>query len=242
MISTSSQLPFVVARKRRQGKKRGARGNLYQEIAAIESASSNSRRTHCGADGDSHRSLGCRRLRCRGCGRACAKSESEGDLSGPWSVTVHHTTKEGLLDREETYDYKATITFVPTATAHYAASGHVNLAPKTDAERIYNIYFQSCARGEGHDIAKTSPQTYKCSYEHGEANRYADGTTTSTVYNGDLNFELNGGTLRGKTRFLIRFSQNGGPTATHSEEAEWTGARQPDRQDCATAQEDCRPS
>src|ERR1700694_3822941 len=58
MTSTSSQLPFVVVRKRRQGRKRGARGNLYQEIAAIESASGHGSRTQCGADGHSHRSLG----------------------------------------------------------------------------------------------------------------------------------------------------------------------------------------
>jgi hypothetical protein len=162
--------------------------------------------------------------------------ESEGDLSGTWSVTVHLTiTNEGTPT--ETHDYKGMITFVPTTTDHYTASGQVNLAPKTDEERIYNIYFQSCARG-GHDIEKASPHTYeyKCSYEYGEANRYADGTTTTTVYKGDLTFELNSGTLRGKTRFSVRLDQSDGTMATHAEEAEWTGQRPDGRQDGATTQ------
>src|SRR6266542_849213 len=38
MRSTPNQLPFVVP-KRRQGRKRGARGNVYQETASFESAS-----------------------------------------------------------------------------------------------------------------------------------------------------------------------------------------------------------
>jgi len=86
----------------------------------------------------------------------------------------------------ETHDYKAPITFVPTTKAHYSLRGQVNSAPKTDEERIYNIYFQACARREGHDIAKASPHTYTCSYEYGEANRYESGAGTTTFYNGDL--------------------------------------------------------
>jgi hypothetical protein len=166
------------------------------------------------------------------------QGESEEDLRGPWLVTVHLATTEHAW--RETQDFKATITFVPTATDHYTASGQVNAAPKTDEERIYNIYFQSCARGEGHDIAKTSAHTYKCSYEYGEANRYSDGTTTTTtttVYKGDLTFELNNRALSGSTSFSIDVRQNGGQMATYSEEAEWTGKRGDDREDCATAQE-----
>jgi hypothetical protein len=149
---------------------------------------------------------------------AAGQDGSEEDLSGTWLVAVHlATTNRGML---ETQDYKATITFVPTTTDHYAASGQVNAAPKTDEERIYNIYFQSCASGEGHDIAKTSAHTYKCSYEYGEANRYSDGTTTTTtVYKGDLTFELNSRALSGSTRFSIDVRQNGWPKATYSEEA-----------------------
>jgi hypothetical protein len=152
---------------------------------------------------------------------AADQHESEGGLSGTWSVTVHLATEEVASIYPDTHDYKGTTTFVPTTTGHYTASGRVNIAPKTDEERIYNIYFQSCARGEGHDIAKTSPNTYKCSYEYGEANRYSDGTTANIVYKGELSFELDGGTLRGKTRFLVHVNGN----ATHSEEAEWIGER-----------------
>jgi hypothetical protein len=169
---------------------------------------------------------------------ATAQGESEGDLSGTWSVTVHLTTKEGSFLYTEAHDYTARMTFIPTTTAHYTASGHVNFDPKTDEEKIYSIYFQSCARSEGHDIAKTSAHRYDCSYEYGEANRYSDGTTTTIVYNGDLSFELNSGTVRGQTRFLVRVNGN----ATHSEEAEWTGERQADRQDSAPAQKTVDPA
>src|SRR6516165_1890486 len=54
MTSTSSRLPFVVVPKRREGRKRGARGNVYQENAAIESPSRNRCGTEDGADGGSH--------------------------------------------------------------------------------------------------------------------------------------------------------------------------------------------
>ena len=105
-----------------------------------------------------------------------------------WLVTVHLTTTDGgvFSGLTETHDYKAPITFVPTTKAHYSLRGQVNSAPKTDEERIYNIYFQACARREGHDIAKASPHTYTCSYEYGEANRYESGAGTTTFYNGDL--------------------------------------------------------
>jgi hypothetical protein len=105
---------------------------------------------------------------------AGGQGESEQDLSGTWLVTVHLTiTNHGMsmFPQTETHDYKATITFAPTTTEHYTASGQVNSAPKSDEERIYNVYFESCARGE-HDVAKTSPRKYECSYEYGEANRY----------------------------------------------------------------------
>jgi hypothetical protein len=91
--------------------------------------------------------------------------------------------------------------------------------------------------GEGHDIAKASPQTYKCSYEYGVPNRYSDGSTTTTLYKGDLTFELNNRTLSGSTTFSMDVRRNGWPIATYSEEAEWTGKRQDDREDCATAQD-----
>jgi len=108
---------------------------------------------------------------------------------------------------------------------------------KLNEEQIYNIYFQSCARG-GHDIAKASPYTYECSYEYGESNRYPDGTAKTIVYKGDLTFDLNSRTLSGRTSFSIDVrQQNGLTTATYSEEAEWTGKRQDDREDCATTQE-----
>jgi hypothetical protein len=100
---------------------------------------------------------------------AAGQGESEEDLRGPWLVTVHLTINNNgmsVFPQAETGDYKATTTFVPTTTDHYTASGQVNAAPKTDEERIYNVYFESCARGEGRDIAKTSSQTYKCSYEY----------------------------------------------------------------------------
>jgi hypothetical protein len=117
---------------------------------------------------------------------AAAAGESEDDLSGAWLVTVHLTTsKPGVFgfSQTETHDCKGTITFVPTATEHYTASGQVNVAPKTDEERIYNVYFESCARGgEGHDIAKTSPHAYKCSYEYGEAKAGENGTATTAIY------------------------------------------------------------
>jgi len=143
----------------------------------------------------------------------------------------------GTPTTNETHDYKATTTFVATTTDHYTASGQVNVAPKTDEEQIYNIYFQSCARG-GHDIAKASPYTYECSYEYGESNRYPDGTAKTIVYKGDLTFDLNSRTLSGRTSFSIDVrQQNGLTTATYSEEAEWTGKRQDDREDCATTQE-----
>jgi len=170
---------------------------------------------------------------------AAGQGESEEDLRGPWLVTVHLTINNNgmsVFPQAETGDYKATTTFVPTTTDHYTASGQVNAAPKTDEERIYNVYFESCVRGE-HDIAKTSPHKYQCSYEYGEANRYGDGTTTTTVYKGDLTFELNSRILRGRTRFLIDFKQNGSTKGTYSEEAEWTGKRQADAEDCSTAQE-----
>ncbi len=174
-------------------------------------------------------------------GRSPALSQGEGeeDLSGTWSVTVHFTTSgEGTfpLLYTETHDYKAAITFVPVTTAHYCVAGHVNVAPKTDEEQIYNVYFQSCARREGHDIAKTSPHTYRCSYEYGQASRDRNGIGITTFYNGDLTFELKSGILHGRTRFLIDFRQTDGAMATHSEEAVWTGERQAGRQDCATAQ------
>src|SRR5262249_20233050 len=86
-------------------------------------------------------------------------------------------------------------------------------------------------------VAKTSPRKYECSYEYGEANRYSDGTATTTVYKGGLTFELNSRILSGSTRFSIDVRQNGLPIATYSEEAEWAGKRQTDREDCATAQE-----
>jgi len=85
---------------------------------------------------------------------------------------------------------------------------------------------------KGMTFAKASPQTYKCSYEYGEANRSSDGTTTTTVYEGDLTFELNNRTLSGSTRFSISFRQNGWTIAPYSEEAEWTGKRQGDTDDC----------
>jgi hypothetical protein len=155
-------------------------------------------------------------------------------------VTVHLTINNNgmsVFPQAETGDYKATTTFVPTTTDHYTASGQVNAAPKTDEERIYNVYFESCARGEGRDIAKTSSQTHKCSYEYRQANKYSDGTTTTTLYKGDLTFELNSRTLGGSTRFSIDVRQNGWPIASYSEEAGWMGKRQDDKQDCATAQE-----
>jgi hypothetical protein len=159
------------------------------------------------------------------------QGESEGDLSGTWLVTVQFTTTDGgvFFGHTETHDYKATITFVPTTTAHYSLRGHLNVAPKTDEERIYNVYFQACARREEHDIAKTSPHTYTCSYEYGEANRYEGGVGTTTFYKGDLTFELKSGILHGKTRFLVDLRQTDG--TTHSEEAVWKGERQADRQD-----------
>ena len=171
---------------------------------------------------------------------AAGQGESEEDLRGPWLVTVQLTiTNNGIsvLPQAETGDYKATTTFVPTSTDHYTASGEVNATPKTDGERIYNVYFESCARREGHDIAKISPQKYERSYEYGEENRYSDGTTTTTVYKGDLTFELNNRTLSGTTRFSIDVRKNGWPKATYSEEAEWTGKRQDDKENCATTQE-----
>jgi hypothetical protein len=171
---------------------------------------------------------------------AGGQGESEEDLSGAWLVSVHLTTTDGrgsvFFSNTETHDYKATITFVPATTEHYTASGQVNGAPKTDEERVYNVYFESCARGE-HDIAKTSPHKYQCSYEYGEANRYENGTTTTTVYKGDLTFELNSRVLRGRTKFSVDFKRNGSTTATYSEEAEWTGKRQADAEHCAAAQE-----
>jgi hypothetical protein len=178
---------------------------------------------------------------------AAGEGETEEDLGGTWSVTVHLTiTNHGMspLPQTETQDYKATITFVPKTTEHYTASGQVNAAPKTDEERIYNVYFESCARGgEGHDIAKTSAHTYRCSYEYGEVKADENGTATTTIYKGDLTFELNGRTLSGSTSFSIDVRQkNGWPIATYSEEAEWTGKRQNDREDCATAQETGNPS
>src|SRR5262249_41640978 len=97
---------------------------------------------------------------------------------------------------------------------------------------------------------KTSPRTYRCSYEYGKASLapeclrslgcwglYANGIGTSTLYNGDLTFQLEGGILRGRTRFSVHFPQSDGTMATHSEEGEWTGERQDDREDCATVQE-----
>lgn len=170
---------------------------------------------------------------------ANGQDESERDLSGTWSVTVHLTITH-LGAPTETHDYKGTITFVPTTTDHYTASGQVNLAPKTDEERIYNIYFQSCARG-GHDIAKVSPRAYEyqCSYEYGEALRLSEQTTITTIYKGDLTFELNSGTLRGKTSFSVRPESKHETTVAHSEDAEWTGERQADRQDCAAAHKKC---
>ena len=172
---------------------------------------------------------------------AAGQGESEEDLGGTWFVAVHLTTTDhgmSRLSQTETDDYNATTTFVSTTTDHYTASGQVNAAPKTDEERIYNIYFQSCARGEGHDIAKTSAHTYKCSYQYGVANRYSDGTTTTTLYKGELTFELNNRALSGSTRFSIDVKQpNGLTTATYSEEAEWTGKRQNEREDCATAED-----
>jgi hypothetical protein len=173
---------------------------------------------------------------------AGGQGESEEDLSGTWVVTVHLTTNDGrgsvFFSHTETHDYKATITFVPTTTEHYTASGQVNAAPKTDQERIYNVDFESCARGgEGHEIAKTSPHSYKCSYEYGEAKADENGTATTTIYKGDLTFELNGRILSGRTRFSIDVKQKGWTTAMYSEEAEWMGKRQADREDCATGQE-----
>lgn len=172
---------------------------------------------------------------------ANGQDESERDLSGTWSVTVHLTiTHVGAPT--ETHDYKGKITFVPSTTDHYTASGQVNLAPKTDEERIYNIYFQSCARG-GHDIAKASSRTYdeyECSYEYGESLRLSEQVTITTIYKGDLTFELNSGTLRGKTSFSVR-PESKHEIVAHSEEAEWTGERPANRQDGATTQRLSRP-
>jgi hypothetical protein len=164
-----------------------------------------------------------------------AQGESEDDLSGTWLVTVHFTRSDGgvLFPYTETHNYKGPVTFVPAAKGHYSVAGNVNLAPKTDQERIYNVYFESCARLEGHDIAQTSPQTYTCSYEYGAASRDQDGNEMTSLYNGDLTFKLERGILRGKSRFVIHFTHSG---ETHSEEAVWTGERQVDFKDCVTTQ------
>ncbi len=163
------------------------------------------------------------------------QGESEDDLSGTWLVTVHLTRSDGgaLLPHTSTQNYKGPVTFVPAAKGHYRVAGNVNLAPKTDQERIYNVYFESCARLGGHDIAQTSPRTYTCSYEYGAASRDLDGNGVATLYNGDLTFKLESGILRGKSTFVIHFTYSG---ETHSEEAVWTGERQADFQDCVTAQ------
>ncbi len=59
---------------------------------------------------------------------ATAQGESEGDLSGTWSVTVHLTTKEGSFLYTEAHDYTARMTFVHTRSftwiVHSAASGN----------------------------------------------------------------------------------------------------------------------
>ena len=163
------------------------------------------------------------------------QSKREDDLSGTWLVAVHLTRSYGgaLFPHTETHSYMGPVTFVSAAKGHYSVAGNVNLDPKTDQERIYNVYFESCARLEGHDIAQTSPQTYTCSYEYGVASRDEDGNAITTLYKGDLTFKLERGILRGKSKFVIHFTHSG---ETHSEEAVWTGERQGDVQDCVTAQ------
>jgi len=163
------------------------------------------------------------------------QGESEDDLSGTWLFTVHLTRSDGgaLLPHTSTQNYKGPVTFVPAAKGHYRVAGNVSLAPKTDQERIHNVYFESCARLEGHDIAQTSRQTYTCSYEYGAVSRDQEGNGITTLFNGDLTFKLERGILRGRSKFVIRFTQTG---EAHSEEAVWTGERQADNQDCATAQ------
>lgn len=153
------------------------------------------------------------------------EEESDGDLRGTWLVTVHFTLSDGgtLFPYTETHNYKGPVTFVPAPKGHYSVAGNVNLAPQTDQERIYNIYFESCARLEGHDIAQTSPQIYTCTYEYGAASRDQDGNEITTLYNGDLTFKLEKGILRGKSSFVIHFTHSG---ETHSEEAVWTCERQ----------------
>jgi hypothetical protein len=166
---------------------------------------------------------------------AAGQGESKDDLSGTWLVTVHFTRSDGgaLLPYTQTHTYKGPITFIPAAKGHYSVAGNMNLAPKTDQERIYNVYFESCARLEGHDIAQTSPQTYTCSYEYGAAGRDQDGNEITTLFNGELTFRLERGILRGKSKFVIHYTNSG---ETHSEEAVWTGEREAEHQDCATAQ------
>ena len=163
------------------------------------------------------------------------QGESEDDLSGTWLFTVHLTRSDGgaLLPYTSTQNYKGPVTFVPAAKGHYRVAGNVNLVPKTDQERIHNFYFESCVRLEGHDIAQTSPQTYTCSYEYGAVSRDQEGNGITTLFNGDLTFKLERGILRGRSKFVIRFTQTG---EAHSEEAVWMGERQADNQDCATAQ------
>lgn len=167
---------------------------------------------------------------------AASQGKNERDLSGTWLVSVRFTSSDGgaWFRPSETHEYKAPITFTSVAEAHYRAEGNVNPAPTTDPERLYNIYFQSCARGEGHDIKETAPDTYRCSYQYGEATKDENGIESTNLYSGDLQFELKGGTLRGKTKFLVHFSQSDGTTATHSEEADWSGERQDDRRDRTT--------
>jgi len=166
---------------------------------------------------------------------AAGQGESKDDLSGTWLVTVHFTRSDGgaLLPYTQTHTYKGPITFIPAAKGHYSVAGNMNLAPKTDQERIYNVYFESCARLEGHDIAQTSPQTYTCSYEYGAAGRDQDGNEITTLFNGELTFRLERGILRGKSKFVIHYTNSG---ETHSEEAVWTGERQADFRDCLKAQ------
>ena len=59
---------------------------------------------------------------------AGGQGESEDDLSGTWLVTVHLTTTDGgvFFGHTETHDFKAPVTFVTAAKAHYSLRGHVN--------------------------------------------------------------------------------------------------------------------